>query len=51
MKGSGWTNGRLMNILRQAEAGTPVSEVCRGRGVSGAGFYEWRANVAAWMLR
>ena len=31
-----------MRALRQAEAGTPVTEVCRDLGVSEPTFYRWK---------
>jgi putative transposase len=30
--------------LNQAEAGTPVAELCREHGMSDATFYKWRAK-------
>jgi len=33
-----------MAILRQAEAGTPVPELCREHGMSSASFYKWRSK-------
>ncbi|GGY59623.1 hypothetical protein GCM10011297_35160 [Bacterioplanes sanyensis] len=33
-----------MAILKQAEAGTPVPELCREHGMSSATFYKWRAR-------
>ena len=33
-----------MGILRQAEGGVPVSELCREHGMSSASFYKWRAK-------
>lgn len=33
-----------MSILRQAENGVPVSELCREHGMSSASFYKWRAK-------
>ena len=33
-----------MGILKQAEGGTPVSELCREHGMSSASFYKWRAK-------
>jgi len=30
--------------LKQAEAGTPVPELCREHGMSNASFYKWRAK-------
>jgi len=29
-------------VLRQAEEGTPIAEVCRKAGISEASFYAWR---------
>ena len=31
-------------MLRQAEGGVPVSELCREHGMSDASFYKWRAK-------
>jgi len=31
-------------ILKQAESGVPVSELCREHGMSNASFYKWRAK-------
>lgn len=33
-----------MAILKQAEAGAPVPELCREHGMSAATFYKWRAK-------
>ena len=33
-----------MSILKQAEAGTPVAELCREHGMSNACFYKWRSR-------
>tara|TARA_R110000823_G_scaffold44589_3_gene115387 strand:- start:816 stop:1049 length:234 start_codon:yes stop_codon:yes gene_type:complete len=33
-----------MAILKQAEAGTPVPDLCREHGMSSASFYKWRAK-------
>jgi putative transposase len=33
-----------MGILKQAESGVPVSELCREHGMSNASFYKWRAK-------
>lgn len=42
MKKSRYTEAQVTYALRQAEAGTPVSDVCRGLGISEATFYNWR---------
>jgi putative transposase len=44
MKKSRYTDSQIMAILKQAEAGTPVPELCRGHGMSSATFYKWRAK-------
>src|SRR5699024_1336543 len=35
---------QIMAILKQAQAGTPVPELCREHGMSSATFYKWRAK-------
>ncbi len=42
MKKSKYTEEQIAYVLRQAEAGTPVEDVCRGMGVSVATFYIWK---------
>lgn len=44
MKTSKFTDSQIMAILKQAEAGTPVPELCREHGMSSASFYKWRAK-------
>jgi len=36
MKSSRYSDGQIINILKQAEAGTPVTELCREHGMSKA---------------
>lgn len=33
-----------MSILKQAEAGTPVPNLCREHGMSSATFYKWKSK-------
>ncbi|EHK59449.1 hypothetical protein MOY_16332, partial [Halomonas sp. GFAJ-1] len=33
-----------MAILKQAESGVPVPELCREHGMSSASFYKWRSK-------
>ena len=35
---------QTLSILRQAEGGVPVAELCREHGMSNASFYKWRAK-------
>ena len=44
MKRSRFTDSQIIAILKQAEAGTPVSELCREHGISSASFYKWRSK-------
>ena len=44
MKTSRFTDSQIMQILKQAEAGSPAPELCREHGMSTATFYKWRAR-------
>lgn len=44
MKKSRFSDAEIMSILRQAEGGVPVSELCREHGMSSASFYKWRSK-------
>lgn len=44
MKKSRFTDSQIIGILKQAEAGSPVPELCREHGISSATFYKWRAK-------
>ena len=44
MKKSRYTDNQILAILKQAEVGTPVPELCREHGMSSAAFYKWRAK-------
>ena len=44
MKTSRYTEPQILAILRQAEGGVPVAELCREHGMSDASFYKWRAK-------
>ncbi len=44
MKKSRYTDSQIMAILKQAEAGSPVPELCREHGMSAASFYKWRSK-------
>jgi putative transposase len=37
-----FTNEQMIYTLRQAEAGTPVAEVCRKMGITEQTFYRWK---------
>lgn len=44
MKKSRFSDNQILSILKQAEGGIPVSELCREHGMSSASFYKWRAK-------
>ncbi|MFT5629686.1 MAG: putative transposase [Gammaproteobacteria bacterium] len=44
MKMMRYSEAQILAILRQAEGGVPVSELCRERGMSNASFYKWRSK-------
>lgn len=44
MKSNRYSDAQIMGILKQAESGVPVSELCREHGMSNASFYKWRAK-------
>jgi len=44
MKKSRFTDSQIMAILKQAESGVPVAQLCREHGMSSATFYNWRAK-------
>ncbi|RJG05268.1 IS3 family transposase [Noviherbaspirillum cavernae] len=44
MKKSRFSENQIIGILKQAEAGTPVPELCREHGMSSALFYRWRSK-------
>lgn len=44
MKTSRFAESQIIAILKQAEAGAPVPELCREHGMSSATFYKWRSK-------
>ena len=44
LKNARYSDSQIINILKQAEAGTPVPDLCREHGMSSASFYKWRAK-------
>jgi len=44
MKRSRFTETKVVSILKEGEAGTPVPELCRTHGISRATYYNWKAK-------
>ena len=44
MKKSRFTDSTIMAILKKAEAGSTVPDLCRDHGMSSAAFYKWRTK-------
>ena len=44
MKKSKYSDAQILSILKQAENGVPVADLCREHGMSWASFYKWRAK-------
>jgi len=44
MKKSRYSDSQILAILKQAENGIPVAQLCREHGMSSATFYKWRSK-------
>lgn len=49
MKASRFTDAQKAFIIKQAEDGTPVAELCRKAGSSSATFFNWKKKYAGLM--
>lgn len=45
MKISRFTDSQIMKILKQAESGIAVTDLCRDHGMNSVAFYKWRARM------
>ena len=44
MKRSKFLDSQILSILKEAESGSRVPDLCRTHGISDATFYKWRAK-------
>jgi len=47
MKKLGFTDEQKLAVLKEAESGMKVQEVCRKYGISDTTFYKWRSKYGA----
>jgi len=39
-----FTDGQIIGVLKEADAGMKVAEICRKYGISDATYYNWKAK-------
>ena len=44
MKRSKFSEGQIVAILKEGEAGRLVAEICREHGISNATYYQWKSK-------
>lgn len=44
MKRSRFTEEQIIAVLREAESGTPVKDLCRRAGISTVTFHKWKSK-------
>jgi putative transposase len=41
-----YTEEQIIQVLKEGEAGTPVSDLCRKHGMSDATYYNWKSKYS-----
>ena len=50
MKKSKFSDTQIVSILKRAEAGVPVKEVCRQHQISSACYYNWKSTFGGFSV-
>lgn len=43
-KGVKHTEAQIIGVLKQADAGIPIQDLCRQHGISNATYYKWKSK-------
>jgi len=46
MRKSKYTESQILNVLKQADQGAAIDDLCREHGMSRAMFYKWRSRYS-----
>jgi putative transposase len=44
MKGSRFTDSQIVSVLKEADAGAKVKDICRRHGISDQTYYNWKSK-------
>jgi len=44
MRTSKFTETQIVSILKRADAGVPIKDICRQAGISTATYYQWKSK-------